>query len=348
MPHTIWAPSDTAIAGINSGLLFGGRLLYEPSAPLCYKDGMKTTIYTHESGLAHDTGEGHPEQPARLETLQALFKEAPFKDIPRGMCPAATEEQLLRAHPLSYINHIREAIPADGVVALDSDTNVSAGSYIAALHASGAVCQAIDDVMTGKTLRAFCANRPPGHHAEPTKPMGFCLFNHIFIGARHAQDMHDVNRVAIVDFDVHHGNGSDVMARAHDGSILSISTHQFPLWPMSGEEEFNEECAMNFTLPEGAGSDAFRTLYEQKVFPALHQFKPELLMISAGFDAHRDDPLAGLNLTEGDFDWVTRELSAIADRYAGGRIISVLEGGYNLVSLKSSAAAHLNALTQTS
>lgn len=305
---------------------------------------MKTTLYTHNSGLTHDTGHSHPERADRLRVIRDLFGEAPFTDWPHGAVQPATEEQILAAHPLHYIDRIRDAVPDRGHREIGGDTIVSSGSWNAALHAAGSVCSAVDDVATGKTTRAFCAMRPPGHHAEPAVAMGFCLFNNIFIGARHAQRAHGFEKIAIVDFDVHHGNGTDTATRSHDGSILFISSHQYPLWPMTGLEEDNDASVMNFTLPPGSGSHEFRTLYTRKIFPVLTNFAPDLLMISAGFDAHRDDPLAQLNLSEEDFGWVTDALVKIAESSAKGRIVSVLEGGYNLEALKASVRAHLLAL----
>lgn len=305
---------------------------------------MKTTLYTHDSGLGHDTGHSHPERADRLRAVFELFSEAPFSSLPRGEVTPASEEQLLRAHPLHYIDHIRNAIPERGHNQIDADTVVSPGSWEAAIHAAGAVCAAASDVASGRTTRAFCAMRPPGHHAEPAVSMGFCLFNNVFIGARHAQEAHGIGKIAIVDFDVHHGNATDTMTRAHDGSILFISTHQYPLWPMSGLEEDNDESVMNFTLPPGAGSAQFRDLYNKKVFPALRAFAPELLMLSAGFDAHRDDHIAQINLEAEDFGWVTEGLTKATEQSTQGRVVSVLEGGYNLDALKASIAAHLRAL----
>lgn len=305
---------------------------------------METTIYTHPTGLLHDTGFSHPERAERLMVMHDLFKEAPFNTLQCKEAKAACESKLLLAHPFQYVEHIRSAIPDKGHAEIDNDTIVSPKSWDAALHAAGAVCTAVDDIAAGATSRAFCAMRPPGHHAEPTTSMGFCLFNNIFIGARHAQEAHGFKKVAIVDFDVHHGNGTDVMTRRHDGSILFISSHQYPLWPMTGLEEDNDESVLNFTLPPNSGSETFRRLYSKKIFPSLADFSPDLIMLSAGFDAHKDDPLAQINLTEEDFYWVTKELCQIANTCAQGRIVSLLEGGYNLQALKSSVAAHLMAL----
>lgn len=306
---------------------------------------MVTTIYTHEAGLLHDTGSSHKERADRLRVIYDLLNEKPFSELPRVKTKPASEDRLTLAHPYSYVQHIEGSIPNNGHVALDSDTVVSPGSWEAALHTVGAVCDAVDDVIAGKTKRAFCPMRPPGHHAEPAVSMGFCLFNNVFIGARHAQEKHGIEKVAIIDFDVHHGNGTDSMARRHDGSILFISTHQYPLWPMTGLEDDNDECVLNFVLPPDSGSDLFRKTYMEKVFPALNDFAPDLLIISAGFDAHKDDQISQINLTEDDFKWVTEELCKIADRHADGRVVSVLEGGYNLESLKTSVAAHLLGLS---
>ena len=305
---------------------------------------MKTTIYTHDSGLQHDTGFSHPERIDRLRVIHELLGTPPYSTLPRGIVKPAPEDRLTLAHPFQYVKHIHDAMPDHGHNQIDADTIVSPGSWDAALHGAGAVCAAVDDIVTGKTTRAFCAMRPPGHHAEPSLSMGFCLFNNIFIGARHAQAAHGIKKIAIVDFDVHHGNGTDSMARRHDGSILFISTHQYPLWPMTGLEEDNDDSVLNFTLAPHSGSEKFRTLYETKVIPALMKFAPDLLMISAGFDAHRADPLAQINLDTEDFAWVTQKLCAVADASAQGRVISVLEGGYDLDALKASAAAHLDAL----
>ncbi|HTK84978.1 MAG TPA: histone deacetylase family protein [Patescibacteria group bacterium] len=305
---------------------------------------MKTHIYTHPCFLKHDTGPGHPERPARLEVLFDLFKEKPFNTLPIVEAQEAQRAWILRAHDERYYDALQEAIPDDGLGYLDGDTCVSPGSWEAAVKAAGAVCQAVDDVMTGKADRAFCAVRPPGHHAFPGHAEGFCLFNNIFIGALHAQAAHKMSRVAVVDFDVHHGNGSDYMARRHE-NVFYASTHQWPLYPGTGLPEDNiKGRVVNIPLAAGDGSTAFRNAWSGAILPALDEFKPELLMISAGFDAHRDDPLANINLVEDDFRWITDEYKKIAANHCGGRIISVLEGGYNVNALKSSVAAHLSSL----
>jgi acetoin utilization deacetylase AcuC-like enzyme len=307
---------------------------------------MNTRIYTHSCFLNHDTGPGHPERPARLQVLLDLFKEKPFSALPVIEAPEATRAQVLRAHEERYFDALQDAIPDRDLAYLDGDTCVSPGSWEAALRAAGAVCQAVGDVLTGKCERAFCAVRPPGHHAFPDHAEGFCLFNNIFIGALHAQAAHKIKRVAIVDFDVHHGNGSDFMARRHE-NVFYASTHQWPLYPGTGLPENNiEGRIVNLPLAAGDGGPAFRNAWSGAILPALDAFKPELLMISAGFDAHRDDPLAGINLVEDDFRWITDELKKTAARHAGGKIVSVLEGGYDLEALKASTAAHLAALAE--
>lgn len=308
----------------------------------------KTTIYSHPSSLDHDTGPAHPECTARAKALMEMFKEDDFKGINFKTAPAASRDQLLLAHPENYIQNIKGAVPIESYTQIDGDTVLSPGSWQAALHAAGAACAGVDDLMNGGAQRVFCAMRPPGHHAEAARSMGFCLFANLFIAARHAQEKYGVKKIAIVDFDVHHGNGTDSLVRAHDhekhGEILFISTHQFPLWPMSGLEEDNEENVHNHILPPESGGAEMRTLYDQKIFPALEVFAPDLLFISAGFDAHADDPLANLNWNEDDFGWLTGKLCDIADRHTGGRLLSVLEGGYNINALTESVRAHVLAL----
>lgn len=297
-------------------------------------------VYTHPLFLKHDTGPGHPECPQRMQVLLNLFHE---KNIPTTPAEEANIEWIARAHPMGYLDDLQDSMPDRGKTAIDADTIASPDTWDAATHAAGAVCQAVQDIIDGKTKRAFCAARPPGHHAEPEKAMGFCLFNNIFVGALHAQSL-GLKKIAIVDFDVHHGNGSDAMARLHD-DIFYISTHQWPLFPgTGGPDDQVPGRVLNIPLPAGTESPAFRAAYEDKVFPALNEFKPDLLMISAGFDAHRNDPLAGFNLDESDFAWVTEGLCRIADHHCNGRVISVLEGGYNLEALKSSVLAHLISL----
>jgi len=294
-------------------------------------------IYTHPSCLQHDTGTGHPESIARLKILLELFNEMKIETTPAR---EAEMEELLRVHPQSYIDMIQDAIPDYGHVLLDGDTSLSPHSWEAAAHAAGAVCQAVDDVMTGTTTRAFCAVRPPGHHAHPDHAEGFCIFNNIAVGALHA--LQTIKRVAIADFDVHHGNGTDLITRQHDG-IFFASTHQSPLYPGTGMPEDNiAGRILNYPLPAQSGAQEFRTTWTD-ILKQMDKFAPELIMISAGFDAHRDDPLAQVNLTADDYQWITEELVKLADKHCGGKIVSTLEGGYDLPALKNSVAAHLNA-----
>lgn len=307
---------------------------------------MKTHIYTHASFLRHDTGPGHPERPERLRALLELFQEKPFSTLPVIQAPEADPEWIARAHDENYIMAVEEAIPDHGLIRIDADTVASPGTGEAALRAAGAVCRAVDDVLGGVADRAFCAVRPPGHHAFPGHAEGFCLFNNIFIGACHAQEAHGLKRVAILDFDVHHGNGSDAMARLHPG-IFYGSTHQWPLYPGTGLLKDNiPQRICNVPLAAGDGGEAFRRAWDDIILPQLDLFAPELVMISAGFDAHRDDPLAQLELIEEDFAWITRRLTETAARHCGGRVVSVLEGGYDIAALKASTASHLMALAE--
>ncbi|MEM6781173.1 MAG: histone deacetylase family protein [Pseudomonadota bacterium] len=305
---------------------------------------MGLTIYTHASGLDHQTPDGHIERRERQQTLLDLFA-SDFSDVPVKTAPQATLDQVLAAHDESYVFALEEKQPMSGIIPLDGgDTYMSPDSYTTALHASGAAVMAVDDVLSGESKTAFCAMRPPGHHAEPNAPMGFCLFNQIFIGALHALEDANINKVAIVDFDVHHGNGSETMALKHDG-VFYISSHQWPLFPGTGGPDTSTEGrVLNIPLAEGTGSKTFRAVYEEQVFPALEAYAPDLLMISAGFDACADDPSASLNLQPDDFGWVTEQLIQKTALTTGGKTVSVLEGGYNLDNLKLCAAAHLNAL----
>jgi acetoin utilization deacetylase AcuC-like enzyme len=293
-------------------------------------------------------GEGHPECPDRLRAvLQALEREE-FADLIRDQPEEATEEQLLRAHPADYIAAILGVRPEPGdYVALDADTIMCHGSARAALLAAGAAVRAVDEVCEGKVRRVFCATRPPGHHAERRRPMGFCLFANAVIAARHAQAVHGLTRVAICDFDVHHGNGSQDCTE-NDPTILFASSHQMPLYPGTGAaSETGMGNIHNVPLPPGASGAEFRRAWSEKLLPAIEAFAPELIVISAGFDAHARDPLAQLRLTEADFAWLTSELCALSDRVCGGRVVSLLEGGYDLQALAQSAAAHVRAMLQS-
>ena len=305
---------------------------------------MSVLLLTHRACLLHEPGEGHPESPDRLRAvLQALDQEE-FSDLIRGEAPEATAEQLERVHPANYVAAITGIRPAPGdSVALDGDTIMSAGSAEAALRAAGAGVAAVDAVLAGGVRRAFCAVRPPGHHAEPGKPMGFCLFSNAIVAARHAQAAHGVARVAVVDFDVHHGNGSQACVEG-DASILYASSHQWPLYPGTGDaRERGVGNLFNAPLRPGADGAAFREAWAV-LLPAIEAFAPGLVVISAGFDAHARDPLAQLRLREPDFAWLTAELCGIAERQCGGHVVSMLEGGYDLEALASSAATHVRVL----
>lgn len=303
---------------------------------------MTTALITHPDCLGHETPEGHPEQIARLEHVLAALEG---KDLRRVIAPLVAEDDLLRVHPRSHIETIRAAAPKEGIIQLDADTYMSPGTLAAAHRAVGGGVRAVDLVMSGEAQNAFVATRPPGHHAERETTMGFCLFGNVAVAAKHALDHHGLSRVAIVDFDVHHGNGTQDLLE-DDARAFFVSSHQFPLWPGTGtaDDTGPHDTILNLPLAPGTGGEGFRKIYEDKVFPAVTAFKPELLLISAGFDAHRDDPLADLRLTEDDFAWVTGRLCDLADNLCGGRIVSCLEGGYNLMALAQSAAAHVDVL----
>jgi acetoin utilization deacetylase AcuC-like enzyme len=306
---------------------------------------MSTLLITHPACLAHQTPAGHPERPDRLRVIEQALEGERFQSLARAEAPAAALETVALCHPMDYIVEIRDATPKAGLVRLDADTAISSGSFEAALRAAGGAVHAVDEVLTKKAANAFVATRPPGHHAETARPMGFCLFDNAAIAARYAQDRHGIARAAIVDFDVHHGNGSQEIFWA-DKTVMYCSTHQMPLFPGTGAigESGEYGTVVNAPLRPGDGGQAFRDAFEERVLPRLADFRPELIVISAGFDAHMRDPLANLNLLEADFAWVTRKLMDVADRCAGGRIVSVLEGGYDLEALANSAAAHVTAL----
>ncbi len=305
---------------------------------------MTATIHTHRSCLAHDPGPGHAESPARLLAVLEALDDPRFAHLERRESPRATREQLARVHHDAMIDAIFDAAPVVGWSRLDADTVMSPGSLEAGLRAAGAACAAVDAVITGPDRRAFCAVRPPGHHATPTTAMGFCLFNSIAVAAAHAIAAHGLERVAIVDFDVHHGNGTQDIFWS-EARVLYASSHQSPLYPGSGARD---ECGVgniiNAPLAAGSGSAEFRSAHERIVLPGVDAFAPQLLMISAGFDAHRLDPLASLNLESDDFAWVTARVVELAERHAGGRVVSSLEGGYSLSALRESTAAHVGAL----
>lgn len=305
---------------------------------------MTTLLFTHAACLAHDPGEGHPESPARLEAVLAALSAPAFAALERREAPAATLAQIARVHPGNFAERLLAVVPKHGYAAVDADTVLSPGSGAAALRAAGAAVAAVDAVVGGEATTAFCAVRPPGHHAEPHHAMGFCLFNNVAIAAQHARQAHGLARVAVVDFDVHHGNGTQA-AFEHDASLFYASTHQMPLYPGTGAaSERGVGNIVNVPLRPMSGSDAFRHAFAAGILPPLDAFRPELLIISAGFDAHRDDPLAQLMLVEADYAWCTERLMEIARAHARGRVVSSLEGGYDLDALAASTAAHVAAL----
>jgi acetoin utilization deacetylase AcuC-like enzyme len=305
-----------------------------------------TLLLHHAAFLEHLTPVGHPERPDRLRALHAALDQSEFAALKRVEAPLAEAEAVLLAHPQRYLDAIRKAIPSEGITRIDPDTVASPGSWEAALRAIGAALAAIDAVAKGEAANAFAAIRPPGHHAEIAKAMGFCLFNTVAIAARHAQAAHGMRRVAIVDWDVHHGNGTQAIFWA-DPSVLYASTHQMPLFPGTGElSETGAGNIFNAPLSPGDRSAEFKQAFAERILPALRDFAPELILISAGFDAHHRDPLAEINLQAEDFAWATRELMDIADASAGGRIVSLLEGGYDLKGLSDSAVAHIGGLMQ--
>ncbi len=305
---------------------------------------MTTLLYTHPACLDHDPGQFHPESPARLQAVLEALDGPDFARLERREAPEAALDDIARVHPRSLVERLLTAVPQAGHVGIDADTILSPGSGRAALRAAGAVAAAVDAVIGGEADNAFCAVRPPGHHAEPRRPMGFCLFNNIAIGALRAREAHGLARVAVVDFDVHHGNGTQARF-ADDPSLFYASTHQFPLYPGTGAAgETGVGNIVNVPLRPMAGSRDFRLGVSREILPALDAFRPEMLLISAGFDAHRSDPLAQLLLEEADYTWVTEQLLEVARAHAGGRVVSALEGGYDLPALGASVAAHLRVL----
>ena len=305
---------------------------------------MTTALYTHASSAQHDTGAGHPERIARIEAVNKALSGDSWSGLVRSDAPLATKEQLKRVHEGGYVDLVLDNIPVDGYVRLDPDTVLSPGTGEAALRAAGAIIAAVDDVVAGTADNAFCAVRPPGHHAEPKRGMGFCLFNNVAIGAMHARAAHGLKRIAIVDFDVHHGNGTQAMFEG-DADTLFASTHQFPHYPGTGAaSETGVGNIFNAPLAANAGGAEFRAAMEENILPALRAFAPEIVFVSAGFDAHARDPLASLRFEEIDFEWATRKLVEIAQEHASGRLVSTLEGGYDLEALANSVEAHAGAL----
>jgi acetoin utilization deacetylase AcuC-like enzyme len=306
---------------------------------------MSTLLVTHPACLEHLTPAGHPERPERLRAVERALEAEKFQSLTRVSAPAASLEVIALCHPMDYIVEIRDASPKQGLIRLDADTSMSPGTFEAALRAVGGATYAVDEVLAKKAKNAFVATRPPGHHAETARPMGFCLFDNAAIAARYAQKHHGIARAAIIDFDVHHGNGSQEILWA-DKSVMYCSTHQMPLFPGTGAvgESGEHNTIVNAPLKPGDGGEVFRDAFESRILPRLRDFRPELVVISAGFDAHYRDPLANINLEEEDFAWATQKIMDVADQYADGRIVSLLEGGYDLQGLGNSAAAHVLAL----
>ncbi len=306
---------------------------------------MSTLLISHPACLNHLTPPGHPERPDRLRAVERALEDERFQLLARELAPMAEAELIALAHPIDYVEMIRQASPSEGMVAIDADTSMSPGSFEAALRGAGGAVMAVDEVMNGRTANAFVATRPPGHHAETAKPMGFCFFNNVAIAARYAQKKYGAERAAIVDFDVHHGNGTQDIFWS-DQSVLYCSTHEMPLYPGTGAitERGKFNTIVNAPLRAGDGGDQFREAMDVAILPRLRAFKPDILIISAGFDAHTRDPLANLNLVEADFAWVTQKLMEVADACCGGRVVSVMEGGYDLQGLARSVAAHVTTL----
>jgi len=304
---------------------------------------MPAAFITHSDCLKHDMGSHHPEQPARLSAIEdQLIASGVAPHLARYEAPLATDEQLARVHPLEYVQAIRDAAPSRGTVHLDPDTAMNPHSLQAALRAAGAAVLAVDLTLTGKAKTAFCAVRPPGHHACRFRPMGFCIFNNVAVAARHALHAHGLERVAIIDFDVHHGNGTEDIFEG-DEQVLMASIFQHPFYPYSGTD--NPASNMfNVPLAAGAGSRELREAVTETWLPALEDFKPELILFSAGFDAHAEDDMAMLRFTDADYAWVTKQVRQVAERYAGGRMVSALEGGYALSALGRSVMQHVRVL----
>ena len=304
----------------------------------------KTALVTHEECLQHLTPPGHPEQVARLEYILESLKDI---NLLRVSAPMAADDDILRIHPREYIKFLQEAVPENGFKSLDGDTHISSGSLTAAYRAAGGVLRAVDLVLSGEAKNAFVAVRPPGHHAETQKSMGFCLFGNIALGVKHALDFHGLKKVAVIDFDVHHGNGTQEILW-DESRCLTFTSQQIPLWPGTGteEEQGDYNNIINIPLPPGSTGELMRQKYEGQVFPVLRKFEPDLILISAGFDAHKADPLAELNWSTADFSWLTERLCKIAEECCEGRLVSTLEGGYDLKALADSVKAHVTKLCE--
>ncbi|HET9822740.1 MAG TPA: histone deacetylase family protein [Burkholderiaceae bacterium] len=309
---------------------------------------MTTWIYTHDACFGHQPGPHHPEGPQRLQAVLDALRSDEFKALHWAEAPMGTRTQLEHVHDPDYIDAVQSASPETGYRLLDAgDTIMSPGTWEAVMRCVGAACAAVDAVVARQARNAFCATRPCGHHAERDRAMGFCVFNQAAIAAWHARQAHGLRRVAVVDFDVHHGNGTQ-HSFEDDPELFFGSSHQSPFYPGTGarSERGVAGNVVNIPLPRGSGSETFRRLMREEMLPALERFAPELLILSAGFDAHELDPLGGLAFTDADYAWITRELMAVADRSAASRVVSILEGGYSLEGLASGSAAHVRALMQ--
>ena len=305
---------------------------------------MPTRYYSHPLCLEHITPPGHPERPDRLRAVEEALTAEPFMLLERFSAPEADTSTFTLAHPQSHVDRFVKLVPASGIARVDADTSASPKSLLAVQRAVGAALDAVDAVFAGEADNAFCAIRPPGHHAERTVPMGFCFINTIAVAARHAQRKHGAERVAIIDFDVHHGNGTQDIFKS-DASVLYASTHQMPLYPGTGAaSERGVGNIFNAPLSEGDNGEAFREAFTSRILPAIDAFSPDLILLSAGFDAHWRDPLAGLELTAADFDWITGQAMELAGRHCANRVVSLLEGGYDLQGLAESTAAHVHRL----
>ena len=305
-----------------------------------------TTVYiTHPSGLGHDMGAGHPERPDRLRAVTEILSGDDFSGLKRETAPRGTKEGICRVHPAAYFDALEEAAPTEGMIQLDGDTAMNAGTWDAVMHAAGAAERAVELVMTKQASNAFVAMRPPGHHAETSTPMGFCFFNNAAIAARAAMSEHGAERIAIIDFDVHHGNGTQEIFWS-DPNVLYASTHQMPLYPGTGakSETGDHGTIVNAPLRAGDAGEAFADAMRTVILPRIDAFKPDLLIVSAGFDAHKRDPLAQINLVEEDFGWASEALMELAARHCDSRLVSLLEGGYDLQGLSHSVAAHVKKL----
>jgi len=308
---------------------------------------MSTALITHPASLDHVTPRGHPEQVARYQAVMKALAADRFAGLDRQQAPICDPAEILRCHPQRHLDRIGAAIPGHGCCALDADTHVSPGSLQAAQRGVGGCVAAVDAVLAGTAANAFVAMRPPGHHAETETPMGFCLFGNVAIAAKRALDHHGLDRVAVIDFDVHHGNGTQDLLW-NEPRALFCSTHQMPLYPGSGaaHETGASGNILNVPLDPNSGGAAMRRAYDDVILPAVTAFRPGLILISAGFDAHAADPLANLNWSTADFAWLTRRICEVADAVCDGRVVSTLEGGYDLAALAQSVAAHVDVLME--